>query len=135
MAFNDSPVLLRNLLPGTRRSGSCQSGCPSLHYGPRDGEAPLHHVTFTFAHGPSRSPAARRWLSAYPTAQRDFLDAAAGPLLALLRRRLGRVVEGAVATGAALTEEALPKVRTAGRTWAYNGSPGCFLAGAVHSGS
>ncbi|KAG2491276.1 hypothetical protein HYH03_010283 [Edaphochlamys debaryana] len=54
-----------------------------------------------------------RWLHASPEAQRDFLAAAAGPLLALLRRRLGRVVDSCVARGEALSEQGLPKVCSA----------------------
>ncbi|KXZ45699.1 hypothetical protein GPECTOR_51g684 [Gonium pectorale] len=51
-----------------------------------------------------------RWLSAAPAAQRAFLDSSAGPALALLRRRLGRLVDGAVARGEVLGEEGLAKV-------------------------
>ncbi|KAG2426118.1 hypothetical protein HYH02_014873 [Chlamydomonas schloesseri] len=51
-----------------------------------------------------------RWLAAAPAAQAAWLEAAAGPLLGLLKRRLGRLVEVAVASGDALGEAGLPKV-------------------------
>eukprot|EP00198_Chlamydomonas_reinhardtii_P007474 XP_001696811.1 predicted protein [Chlamydomonas reinhardtii] len=51
-----------------------------------------------------------RWLAAAPAAQAAWLEAAAGPVLGLLKRRLGRLVEVAVAGGDALGEAGLPKV-------------------------
>ncbi|EFJ42213.1 hypothetical protein VOLCADRAFT_107374 [Volvox carteri f. nagariensis] len=51
-----------------------------------------------------------KWLSANPVQQREFLEAAASPMLALLRKRLSRLLDQAVSRGEVVSEEGLPKV-------------------------
>ncbi|GLI63678.1 hypothetical protein VaNZ11_006716 [Volvox africanus] len=51
-----------------------------------------------------------KWLSADPVRQREFLETASRPMLSLLRRRLGRLVDQAVSRGEVVSEEGLPKV-------------------------